>query len=258
MKENPYLPPATEMEATGSGPKLRGADYFYRPAWSLVLATGIFAFLSVALGGVIAAIDGFCLATGFDYGSDNEIPTLSEIVVGLIALGMFVSGLVWDILFLLTTFRLGANTYALASTKPRWTPGMAAIAYIVPIVQLLWPYKAMRSYYHASEVAPSILLNGWWALYLICLALRAAFASFFVAYMVTDSGIDEEFFGDAESLVEVIGLPFWIALALISQWVLYRLERKHDSLVRHHPNKHQGVAQAATLPPMRFSTWGGD
>ena len=78
--------------------------------------------------------------------------------------------LVAFVVFLTWVYGAYRNALALGSAGLTFTPGMAAGIYVVPIVNLWWPYQTMRETLLASQMPngkpdapkPRLALVGWW------------------------------------------------------------------------------------------------
>lgn len=62
-------------------------------------------------------------------------------------------------------WRMHTNALALKIVGVRTKPAMAAAAYIIPVVNLWKPYRAMRELWQTD--APAVLLTCWWAMWLV-------------------------------------------------------------------------------------------
>ncbi len=95
-----------------------------------------------------------------------------------VALGQLGVGIALIALFCLWIPRANRNARALGAKGMRFTPEWCVLWYLIPILNLFQPYRAMREIWLASDPADgtrwreqrvSLLLPLWWALWLACL-----------------------------------------------------------------------------------------
>lgn len=260
MNENPYAPPAQSIEWTPDGPRLRGPDYYYRPLKGLLLAHLVTAILSIIGFGTLELVD---RATESDASSTAVSPNSSqanplETVVVFAAMANFLISIAWHVLFLVATARVGANAHALGKPPPSITPTSAILAYFIPIVNLYKPYQALRQYYRACGLNPGLLLPGFWIFHLLYSA--SLFIGLTMAIVIS---FDFEFailnwWGKMTADIVFIELPLDIATFVLAHLVLTRLATRQAQLAHQLPASPSPPTALNELPPMRFSSWGGD
>lgn len=260
MNENPYSPPAHTYEQTPDGPRLRGPDYYYKPLRGLLLAHLGTAMLSIIGFGIIDVAD---QATESNATSAAAEPTAGqanpfETVILFAAMANFLMSIAWHVLFLIATARVGANSHALGKPTPIITPTFAMFAYFIPIVNLYKPYQALRQYYRACGLKTGFLLPAFWIFHLIYSA--SLFIGLTMALSIS-LGFEFSIFdwlGEMTADIMFIELPLDLATLILAQLVLTRLAARQAQLARQLPASSSPPTALNELPPMRFSSWGGD
>jgi hypothetical protein len=129
--------------------------------------------------------------------------------LGLPALGVLVLLILW-------LYRAGATARA-AGLPLRRDPGLGAVSFIIPVLQLWWPYRAARDAV-GSDVRAQHLIVRWWTAWL---------ASTFGAFVVFGAAFLPEVFSFiAVAVVAVIS----VVAALTGRAVVNAMLATHESL----------------------------
>lgn len=95
----------------------------------------------------------------------------------------FVLFIICGIFFLLWTYRANQNSHFLnPNHKFEFTPGWSVGAFFIPILNLYWPYKAIReirltSLLDVTKISTNVLLLVWWISFILRAILLRANAS---------------------------------------------------------------------------------
>ena len=132
--------------------------------------------------------------------SPDDPALLTGIAMVLSALGFFVAAMIW-------VWRAHANL-AKAGLRAKFTPAKAVASYLVPIVNLMLPFEAMRELYNRSHGenedfahAPVDDVTAWWTAVVIGLLLMSA--------MIVKFGFDA-----VSNLI--IMTPLWMEFAILA------------------------------------------
>jgi hypothetical protein len=246
---NPYRSPATQFNAN---------PYSYKPFFGLLLAIKIAAILTTVLSVVVTAIELAGLASLGDIAPEVRAETLSvyDIASGLLALGLIPMNLIWNILYLVATYRATANAHVLGNPRPQTSAGFAVGSYFIPILNLFKPFQAMKECYAACRVDAGALLGWWWGTHIGCMVLTQISTRLTLNSMRSDpaSAVAQQ---NIALLVDVLTIPLLIGLAITSQLVLSRLANAQNNIASGNPVQ-TGWTPAMMPPQKPFSTWGGD
>jgi Domain of unknown function (DUF4328) len=88
-------------------------------------------------------------------------------VTTTVVMGQFggLVGLVVGVLFLLWFYRAASNAWS-SGLPARRGPGLATFSFVIPVVNLWWPYQSTKDMVPADDPRRSVILR-WWLLWLL-------------------------------------------------------------------------------------------
>lgn len=202
LVENPYEPPVGRLhdpmqESERPWNRTYERDPRLLTAWLTALLYGGIGLdlLSIVSNGMqIVLLNGGEFSDAAGAANDTR-----QQAIAILQLALF---LPTAILFLKWVARANRNVTGFGAAGLTYSPNLAAGCYFIPLLNLVWPYKAMREIWQASrrpsfwQVQPvSRILNFWWALWLLDA----------VAGRVIDS------LSDAETMEDLIRVT-WMAI----------------------------------------------
>lgn len=247
MSANPYQSP-TEVERPDI-PKqhLTRNGYTYRPANLLLAINGsqamIVLFLSIAL----------------TIGSLVSIPLLSDLVnqTSYLFVGLVIASLAWNLIYLMATYRVVANSHVLAKEPPELSAGFAVGSYFIPIVNLIRPYQAIRECYSQCGVAGLTSLRVWWAAHLIGLFMKEASRRLMYLGRTENSESTLAMVDDFSFILNLVLPAEVLVLALFSHLALSRLAAMHARHLADAAQKGEWTYMSPWTGHVS-STWGAD
>lgn len=150
------------------------------PSWSRPYAppqdraAAVIALVIAALAGsvVLAAIDVLVVVAV----PPNDAARLAVATLQLVASVGWAAGLVGAVVVsAMWMHRAFRNLPALGATNLTWSPAWAAGGWFIPVANLVFPYLVARELWRATApLAPRILLEAWWAAWVLCVLLFVA------------------------------------------------------------------------------------
>jgi hypothetical protein len=147
------------------------------PAWSRPYAP-VQDRAAAVIALVIAALAGSAVLAGIDVlvvvaVPPNDTVRLEVATLQLVASVGWVAGLVGAVVAsAMWMHRAFRNLPALGATNLRWSPAWAAGGWFIPVANLVIPYLVARELWRATNPPePRILLEGWWAAWVLGLLL---------------------------------------------------------------------------------------
>jgi len=150
------------------------------PAWSRPYgppqdrAAAVIALVIAALAGsaVLAAIDVLVVVAV----PPNDTVRLEVATLQVVASVGWVTGLIGAVVAsAMWMHRAFRNLPALGATNLRWSPAWAAGGWFIPVANLVIPYLVARELWRATNPPePRILLEAWWAAWVLSLLLFVA------------------------------------------------------------------------------------
>lgn len=258
MSENPYASP-TYIPGDKFAPQFHHNPHVYKPLPGLLLTIKVLAILTTVTSAVVTTLELISRAMSDVLAPEEFDITMTSVasVWQFLAIAAVPLVIGWNILYLVATYRLTANSHALGNPRPETSPGFAAGSYFIPILNLFKPYQAMKECYTACRVDGGSLLGFWWAAHIIGFMLGQISSRLTIQSLRTDSaqtaaGMQLIAFG-----ADLLGEPVLIALAITSQLVLSRLASAQDAIASGKPLE-TGWTPAMIPPPKPLSSWGGD
>jgi hypothetical protein len=257
MNENPYSSPYVGANQPGDASFPR-SSYQYKPMWRLLLANKVLAILATGSEAAVILLDFTLTASSSSASTSYADISFTEIFNGLVALATIPVLIAWNIVFLIATYRVVANAHVVSASPPATSAGFAVGSYFIPIVNLFMPYVAMKKAYQACGAAAQTLLGCWWAAHITSVVLSQISLRLSMASMRESAASQAHNIDYFASTIELVELPFSVALAVLSHLVLSRLAARQEVLASQ-PHAVAGWSPAVISPPSQsFSSWGGD
>lgn len=253
---NPFSSPSY-VPADKFAPMFNPNPHVYKPFFGLLVAIKVAAILTTVVSVLVTTIELVGLANSSDIAPEVLVETLTvyDMASGLLALGLIPLNLTWNILYLVATYRVTANSHALGNPRPETSPGFAVGSYFIPILNLFKPYQVMKECYTACRADGGVLLGWWWGTHIGCAILSQISTRLTINSMRSDPGeaVAQQ---NIALLLDVVTIPLLIGLAFTSQKVLSRLAKVQADIASGKPL--QTGWTPAMMPPKPLSNWGGD
>lgn len=258
MSDNPYSSPSY-APVDKFAPQFNYNPHVYKPFSGLLMAIKVLAILTVVFSILVTIIELMGLANSSDIAAEALAETLTvyDMASGLLALVLIPLNLTWNILYLVATYRVTANSHALGKPRPETSPGFAVGCYFIPIFNLFKPYQVMKECYTACRANTGALLGLWWGTHIACAILSQVSTRLTVNAMRADSIEAASAMQNIALLLDVIGVPILLGLAFTSQQVLSRIAKAQADIASGKPME-TGWTPAMMPPTKPISTWGGD
>lgn len=183
MSQNPYQPSAEPVDQNLAELPAAVEPFVSASARAMAVLV-LFAGFAVVLLLEIGA-EFYSLGIARRMQAEIEVPDREFALLGLIALGVnvlrFVAYLATVVAYLIWLHRAYRNLPALGARDLQYTPRSAVLWWFCPLANLVVPFRVVRETWQASDAASyqapggwksaptSILLNFWWASWLISL-----------------------------------------------------------------------------------------